>query len=86
MKEKKAIYYQDHRGIKPAKNFIDNFEIKTKAKMLARLEYLEKHWHEIGRPLVDKMRIIMSGYCMPTCLRIILYYCMGCKKRLIKYR
>jgi len=55
MKEKKAIYYQDHRGIKPAKNFIDNFEIKTKAKMLARLEYLEKHWHEIGRPLVDKI-------------------------------
>jgi len=55
MIEKKAIYYQDIRGNKPAKNFIKSFEAKTKGKILARIEYLEKHWHELRRPLVDQI-------------------------------
>ncbi|MBU1808579.1 MAG: type II toxin-antitoxin system RelE/ParE family toxin [Candidatus Omnitrophica bacterium] len=53
--EKKAIYYEDLKGRKYVKDFIDNFEEKTRAKILARIEYLEKHWHEVRRPLVDKI-------------------------------
>jgi len=53
--EKKAIYYEDLKGRKYAKEFINNFEEKTRAKILARIEYLEKHWHEVRRPLVDKI-------------------------------
>lgn len=53
--EKRAIYYEDLKGIKHAKDFINSFEEKTRAKILARIEYLEKHWHEVRRPLVDKI-------------------------------
>lgn len=51
--EKKAIYYEDIRGRKPAKEFINGFDEKTRAKILARIDYLQKHWHEVRRPLVD---------------------------------
>lgn len=51
----KAIYYEDNRGNKPAKEFIEQFEVKTKAKILARVFYLEDHWREAKRPLVDKI-------------------------------
>lgn len=52
---KKAIYYQDLKGRKQVKEFIDRFEEKTRAKILARIEFLEEHWHEVRRPLVDKI-------------------------------
>lgn len=52
---KKIIYYQDNRGKKPVKEFISGFEVKTKAKILARIEFLEGHWHEARRPFVDKI-------------------------------
>jgi len=50
---KKAIYYQDAIGRKPAKDFISRFEVKTRAKILARVEFLSEHWQETHRPLVD---------------------------------
>ena len=53
--DKIAIYYEDLKGKQYAKNFIDSFDEKTRAKILARIEYLEKHWHEVRRPLVDKI-------------------------------
>ena len=49
---KKAIYYEDTRGQKPVKEFINNFDEKTKAKILARIDCSEEHWHELRRPLV----------------------------------
>jgi len=52
---KKAIYYQDLKGRKQVKEFIDRFEEKTRAKILARIEFLEDHWHEVRRPFVDKV-------------------------------
>ena len=52
---KRAIYYEDLKGRKHAKDFIDRFEEKTRAKILARIEYLEDHWHEVRRPLADKI-------------------------------
>ncbi|MBL7068285.1 MAG: type II toxin-antitoxin system RelE/ParE family toxin [Candidatus Omnitrophica bacterium] len=55
MTHKKAIYYEDIRGKKPVKEFITKFDEKTKAKILARVEFLETHWHEARRPLVDKI-------------------------------
>jgi len=53
--EKIAIYYMDLKGRQPAKDFINGFDEKTRAKILARIEYLEKYWHEVRRPLVDKI-------------------------------
>ena len=51
--EKKAIYYEDAKGQKPVKEFINSFDAKTKAKILARVHYLQEHWHEVKRPFVD---------------------------------
>lgn len=51
--EKKAIYYEDAKGQKPVKEFINSFDEKTKAKILARVQYLQEHWHEVKRPFVD---------------------------------
>jgi len=53
--DKKVIYYEDNRGMKPAKEFINVLDDKTKGKILARLDFLERHWHELRRPLVDKI-------------------------------
>ena len=53
--EKKAIYYEDARGRKPVKEFIDEFDDKTKGKILARIEFLALHWHEIRRPYADRI-------------------------------
>jgi phage-related protein len=52
---KTAIYYEDLKGRKLAKDFIDSFDEKTRAKILARVEFLEEHWHEARRPLIDKI-------------------------------
>ena len=52
---KKAIYYEDTRGKKPVKEFVAKFDEKTRAKILARVEFLETYWHEARRPLVDKI-------------------------------
>jgi phage-related protein len=66
--EKKVIYYQDRKGRKPAKEFINNLESKTKGKVLARIQFLEQHWFEARRPIIDKIdkdlyeiRVIFSG-------------------------
>ena len=53
--DKKVIYYEDRRGYKPVKDFIYKFDAKTKGKILARIEFLERHWHELRRPFVDKI-------------------------------
>jgi len=53
--DKKTIYYQDAKGYKPVKEFINKFDEKTKAKILARVTFLEEHWHEARRPFVDKI-------------------------------
>ncbi len=53
--EKKVIYYEDLKGRKYVKEFIDNFDDKTKGKLLARIEFLADHWHELRRPYVDKI-------------------------------
>lgn len=52
---KRTIYYEDTKGRKPVKEFIDQFDDKTKAKILARIRYLEEHWYEVRRPVVDKI-------------------------------
>lgn len=53
--DRKVIYYEDNRGRKPVKEFINRFDNKTKGKVLARFEFLERHWHEARRPFVDKI-------------------------------
>ena len=51
----KAIYYEDTKKKKYVKEFINKLDSNTKAKVLARIEYLVKHWDELGRPIVDKI-------------------------------
>jgi len=53
--EKKAVYYEDLKGRKPVKEFIDSFDLKMRGKVLARIEFLAEHWYEIRRPYVDKI-------------------------------
>jgi len=53
--DKTAIYYQDLKGRKYAKDFIDSFDEKTRGKILARIEFLEGHWYEARRPIIDKI-------------------------------
>lgn len=52
---KKAVYYEDDKGRRPVEEFIEEFDDKTKAKILFRIEYLSEHWHELRRPYVDKI-------------------------------
>jgi len=65
---KKAIYYEDEGSNKPAEEFINELGTKTKAKVLARVAFLEEHWQELRRPYVDtledglyELRVIFSG-------------------------
>ena len=65
---KKAIYYEDERNSRPVEDFINDLESKTKAKVLARIEFLEERWQELRRPYVDalqdglyELRVIFSG-------------------------
>lgn len=65
---KKAIYYEDEHNSRPVEEFINELEPKAKAKVLARIEFLEEHWHELRRPYVDSLgdglyeiRVIFSG-------------------------
>jgi len=67
--EKKVIYYENLKGKKHVKEFIDKLSSGAKAKILARLEFLGEHWHELRRPLVDyigdnlyELRIQYSPY------------------------
>ncbi len=53
MNKKKAIYYENSKGEKPVEEFINSLDIKIKAKLLARIGFLEEHWHELRRPLID---------------------------------
>jgi len=41
---KKAVYYEDQRNNRPVEEFINELDSKTKAKVLARIEFLEEHW------------------------------------------
>src|SRR4030042_2036913 len=66
--KKKAIYYEDERNSRPVEEFINDLESKIKAKVLARIEFLEEHWQELRRPYVDsleeglyELRVIFSG-------------------------
>jgi len=52
---KRVIYYEGLRGKKQVKEFVHSFDDKTKGKILARLEFLGEHWHELRRPIVDKI-------------------------------
>ena len=65
---KKAIYYEDERNSRPVEEFIKVLESKTKAKVLARIEFLEERWQELRRPYIDsleeglyELRVIFSG-------------------------
>ncbi len=65
---KKAIYYEDERCNRPVEEFIKYLEVKARAKVLARIEFLEGHWQEARRPYVDiledglyEIRVIFSG-------------------------
>lgn len=65
---KKAVYYEDERNKRPVEEFINNLGPKIKAKVLARIGFLEEHWQELRRPYVDtlteglyELRIIFSG-------------------------
>ncbi len=65
---KKAIYYEDERYSRPVEEFINELGLKARAKVLARIEFLEGHWQELRRPYVDtleeglyELRIIFSG-------------------------
>ncbi len=65
---KKVIYYEDERSNRPVEEFINYLESKAKAKVLARIEFLEEHWRELRRPYVDtleeglyELRVIFSG-------------------------
>ena len=53
MNKKKAIYYENSKGEKPVEEFINSLDVKIRAKLLARIEFLEEHWHELRRPLID---------------------------------
>ena len=53
--EKKPIYYEDIKGRKPVKNFINKLDSRLKGKILAHIEHLGKYWHELRRPAVDKL-------------------------------
>ncbi|MFH0935764.1 MAG: hypothetical protein V1828_02755 [Candidatus Omnitrophota bacterium] len=41
---KKAIYYEDERNIRPVEKFINGLGSKVRAKVLARVAFLEEHW------------------------------------------
>lgn len=65
---KKAIYYEDERNNRPVEEFITDLESKARAKVLARIEFLEERWQELRRPYVDsledglyELRVIFSG-------------------------
>lgn len=65
---KKVIYYEDEKNNRPVEDFINALDIKTKAKVLARIEFLEEHWQELRRPYIDslggglcELRVISSG-------------------------
>lgn len=51
--EKIVIYYEDGKGKKPVKEFIDQLDANLKAKILTRLAFLGEYWHELRRPFVD---------------------------------
>lgn len=51
----KAVYYENKKREKPVEKFINELDDKTKGKVLARIEFLEERWRELGRPYVDKI-------------------------------
>jgi phage-related protein len=51
--DKRIIYYEDSKGAKPAKQFINKLDVNLRGKILARLTFLGKHWRELRRPFVD---------------------------------
>lgn len=66
--KKKAIYYEDERNNRPVEEFINELDSKIKAKVLARIEFLEDRWQELRRPYVDileeglyELRVVFAG-------------------------
>ena len=51
--QKKVIYYENKKGEKPVKGFIDSLGEYAKGKILARIQFLGERWHELKRPYVD---------------------------------
>ena len=52
---KKVICCEDEQNACPAEGFIDDLDTKTKAEVLARIEFLGEHWRELRRPYVDNL-------------------------------
>lgn len=50
---KKVIYYEDAKGIKCVKEFLNSLDDSIKGKVLARIQFLGEHWNELRRPYVD---------------------------------
>ena len=53
MRLKKAVYYESENAQRPVEEFLNSLNNKTKAKILARIDFLEEHWHELRRPYID---------------------------------
>ena len=43
-------YYEDERGRRPVKEFIDSLDVKMRAKVFGRLALLEEHGQRLGMP------------------------------------
>lgn len=50
---KKAIFYENNKGDRPVETFLNSLEEKIRAKIVARIEFLEQYWQELGRPYID---------------------------------
>lgn len=77
-------YYEDAKGNKPAKQFIDGLDSKMKAKVFGRLELLEEHGSLLGMPFsrhlddgVYELRTVQGG----DITRILYFFFVG--KRVI---
>lgn len=46
----KIDYYEDDKGNRPVEQFIDNLDLKMKAKVFGRLELLERYGSQLGMP------------------------------------
>lgn len=73
-------YYRDEKGNKPVKIFIDNLEIKLRAKIFSRFELLEEFGNNLGLPYsrflgdgIFELRVSESG----LAIRILFFFTEG---------
>lgn len=50
---KNIYFYVDERGHIPVKEFIESLPLRDQAKVLAYLDELKKHGHNLRRPMAD---------------------------------